>query len=86
MTEGFADHPMAHCLGSAASVVGGAGSDQRGRGISPLPRQRRGLVADQHGPPFISGDTVIVLIEDEASTIMVKRYRLVLPAERSPHP
>ena len=32
--------------------------------------------------PFISGDTVIAQAEDEAGTIMVKRYRLVLPGER----
>ena len=29
--------------------------------------------------PFISGDTVIAPVEDDAGTIMVKRYRLVLP-------
>ena len=32
--------------------------------------------------PFISGDTVVATAQDEAGTIMVKRYRLVLPGER----
>ncbi len=32
--------------------------------------------------PFISGDTVVALAQDEAGTIMVKRYRLLLPGER----
>ena len=32
--------------------------------------------------PWIKGRTVIAAIEDEAGTIMVKRYRLVLPGER----
>ena len=31
---------------------------------------------------FISGDMVLIQSEDEAGTIMVKRYRLVLPGER----
>ncbi len=33
--------------------------------------------------PFISGNTVIAAVEDEAGTIMVKRYRLVLPGEEA---
>jgi len=32
--------------------------------------------------PFISDDTIILALEDETGTIMVKRYRLVLPGER----
>ncbi len=32
--------------------------------------------------PFIRGRDVIGVVEDEAGTIMVKRYRLVLPGER----
>ncbi len=32
--------------------------------------------------PYIDGDMVIARAEDEAGTIMVKRYRLVLPGER----
>ena len=32
--------------------------------------------------PFIRGDELYTAIEDEAGTIMVKRYRLVLPGER----
>ena len=32
--------------------------------------------------PFLSGDTVIAPVQDDAGTIMVKRYRLVLPEER----
>ena len=31
--------------------------------------------------PFIGGTDVIARVEDEAGTIMVKRYRLVLPGE-----
>ncbi len=31
--------------------------------------------------PFLSGNTILLAIEDEAGTIMVKRYRLVLPGE-----
>ena len=31
--------------------------------------------------PFISGDTGVTLAQDKAGTIMVKRYRLVLPGE-----
>ncbi len=31
--------------------------------------------------PFIRGDTVVTSTEDDAGTIMVKRYRLVLPGE-----
>jgi hypothetical protein len=31
--------------------------------------------------PFVSGDTVIAAVQDDAGTIMVKRYRLVLPGE-----
>jgi len=42
----------------------------------------RGLAADQHAPPVYLGDTVIVPTEDEAGTLMVKRYRLVLPGEQ----
>ena len=32
--------------------------------------------------PFLIGDMVLAAVEDEAGTIMVKRYRLVLPGER----
>ena len=32
-------------------------------------------------PPFVSGDTVIAAVQDDAGTIIVKRYRLVLPGE-----
>ena len=32
--------------------------------------------------PAIDGDTVVQAIEDEAGTIMVKRYRLMLPGEK----
>jgi hypothetical protein len=31
--------------------------------------------------PFIHGNELYTAIEDEAGTIMVKRYRLVLPGE-----
>jgi hypothetical protein len=29
--------------------------------------------------PFINGDTVVAVALDDAGTVMVKRYRLVLP-------
>ncbi len=32
--------------------------------------------------PHVNGDTVVTVEQDEAGTIMVKRYRLVLPGER----
>jgi len=32
--------------------------------------------------PYIRGHDVIAVVEDDAGTIMVKRYRLVLPGER----
>ena len=32
-------------------------------------------------PPALDGHTVVAVVEDEAGTIMVKRYRLVLPGE-----
>ncbi len=35
------------------------------------------VVAD----PFMSGETLVLAVEDDAGTIMVKRYRLVLPGE-----
>jgi len=34
--------------------------------------------------PYIRGDQVIAVVEDDAGTIMVKRYRLILPRERDP--
>jgi len=34
--------------------------------------------------PHIRGDQVIAVVEDDAGTIMVKRYRLILPRERDP--
>ena len=41
---------------------------------------RRSEVLDP--APFMRGNTVLVAVQDEAGTIMVKRYRLVLPGER----
>ena len=32
--------------------------------------------------PFWRGNALWVMVEDEAGTVMVKRYRLVLPGER----
>jgi len=32
--------------------------------------------------PYIRDDVVVATVEDEAGTITVKRYRLVLPGER----
>jgi hypothetical protein len=32
--------------------------------------------------PFLDGDMLLLAVEDEAGTIMVKRYRLVLPGEQ----
>jgi hypothetical protein len=31
--------------------------------------------------PFVRGNSVFGVVEDDAGTIMVKRYRLVLPGE-----
>ena len=52
------------------------GSDGRYLGDLELPDLP--VVAD----PFMDNETVLLAIEDEAGTIMVKRYRLVLPGER----
>ncbi len=51
------------------------GADGRFLGEADFPRYR-GFQSN-----FIRGDTVIRRVEDEAGTIMVKRYRLVLPGE-----
>ena len=32
--------------------------------------------------PFMNGETVVAATQDDAGTIMVKRYRLVLPGEK----
>ncbi len=45
-----------------------------------------GSAAIEHRPqwrPFIEDDTVVAIVLDDAGTIMVKRYRLVLPGEES---
>jgi hypothetical protein len=31
---------------------------------------------------FVAGDVVLLVVEDDAGTIMVKRYRLALPGEQ----
>jgi hypothetical protein len=36
--------------------------------------------------PFINGDTVVAVALDDAGTVMVKRYRLMLPGEEGRSP
>jgi len=55
------------------------GPDGRFLGPVDLPDELRRL--DQIAPPWIAGDRFIAAFSDEAGTIMVKRYRLVLPGE-----
>jgi len=52
------------------------GADGRYLGRASVPEEMRWSPA-----PYIRGDTVVAVAEDEAGTIMVKRYRLVLPGE-----
>jgi hypothetical protein len=39
------------------------------------------ILEEEFSVPFIRGDELYAVIEDDAGTIMVKRYRLVLPGE-----
>jgi hypothetical protein len=45
--------------------------------LEPLDRNR-----SEPARPYIHGDMVVGVVQDEVGTIMVKRYRLVLPGER----
>ena len=59
-------------------ILDAFGGDGRYSGEVEIPR---GL----HPSPqnvFVRDDLVLAVIEDEAGTIMVKRYRLVLPGEQ----
>jgi len=71
--SGFLEQPCWH----QPLALEAFGADGRYLGRVDVPEGTRLDV-----PPFIDGATVIVAIEDEAGTIMVKRYRLVLPGER----
>jgi hypothetical protein len=51
------------------------GADGRYLGELGIPDVK--ILAD----PFLDGETLLLAIEDDAGTIMVKRYRLVLPGE-----
>ena len=57
-------------------IVDVFGADGRLLGQVDVPRQLRLTPR-----PFIQEETVVGVIQDEAGTIMVKRYRLVLPGE-----
>jgi len=57
-----------------ARIVDVFGADGRYLGDLDLPDELA-----LRPPPFIRGDVVIARVEDEAGTVMVKRYRLVLP-------
>lgn len=56
-------------------VVDVFGADGRYLGNVVVPAA---LQWDPH--PYINGDVIIALVEDDAGTVMVKRYRLALPA------
>ena len=56
------------------------GSDGRFLGPIELPDELREL--NQLASPWIDGDRFIMAVADDAGTIMVKRYRLVLPGEQ----
>ncbi len=58
------------------AIIDVFGSDGRYLGSVELPEN-----LDLRPVPFIRDDLVIGVVEDEAGTIMVKRYRLVLPRE-----
>jgi hypothetical protein len=51
------------------------GTDGRYMGAVELPR------VTMHDQPAIDGDNLVMAVEDEAGTIMVKRYRLTLPGK-----
>ncbi|MCH7825931.1 MAG: hypothetical protein IH849_14115 [Acidobacteria bacterium] len=59
------------------TVVEVFGPDGRYLGRVDVPEEMR-----WSPPPYIRDDNVVATAEDEAGTIMVKRYRLVLPGER----
>jgi len=68
--SGFLERPCWH----QPFVLEGFDADGRYLGRISVPETTRLDI-----PPFIAGDTVIMVVEDEAGTIMVKRCRLVLP-------
>ncbi len=61
------------------------GADGRFLGQAETPAAlaaARSLTAMFRTPPFVDGRMLLAVVEDEAGTIMVKRYRLVPPGER----
>ena len=67
-------------------IVDAFDRDGRFLGEVEMPAGVRGAISayvTNHGGPFafVLDDVVIMPVEDEAGTIMVKRYRLVLPGE-----
>ena len=68
--EGFLERP---CWRQPFALEG-FGADGRYLGRIRVPEGTRLEV-----PPFVDGDTMIAVVEDDAGAIMVKRYRLVLP-------
>lgn len=58
-------------------IVDAFGADGRYLGAVDVPAE-----VSFRPPPFIRGDEVIAMVEDDAGTIMVKRYRRVLPGAR----
>jgi hypothetical protein len=69
----FLEHPCWH----QPYALDGFGADGRYLGRISMADGTRVDVS-----PFIAGDSVITVVEDEAGAIMVKRYRLVLPGEQ----
>ncbi len=59
-----------------ARIIEAFGADGRFLGTIGVPEELR-----FYPRPFIRDDMVVGVVEDEAGTIMVKRYRLVLPGE-----
>ena len=57
-----------------ATIIEAFGSDGRYLGDVEIPDGFR-----TYPSPALHGDRVVGVVEDEAGTIMVKRYRLVLP-------
>ena len=61
----------------AAAIFDVFGRDGRYLGQVEPPAELRPAPSN----PFVRGDRLYAVIEDEAGTIMVKRYRLVPPGE-----
>jgi hypothetical protein len=59
-------------------IVDAFAADGRYLGAVDIPDELR---LDAQRRPYIRGDMVVGVVEDDAGTIMVKRYRLVLPGD-----